>query len=137
LTNYTNRFISRGERNITEAGLSKSSARMVHKNTILLASRAPIGYMAIASNDVCTNHGFKSIVVNPQNADYNFVYYLLQANMEYIKSFGTGTTFAEVSASVERNLKFKFPHYPPKPPSQKSSLPLTTKLNSTTKSTKS
>ena len=67
---------------------------MVPKNTILLTSRAPIGYMAIAANDVCTNQGFKSIVVNPIKADYNFVYYLLKANMEYIKSYGTGTTFA-------------------------------------------
>lgn len=112
LTNYTNRFIARGERNITKEGLSNSSARMVPKNTILLTSRAPIGYMAIAANDVCTNQGFKSIVVNPQIADYNFVYYLLKANMDYIKSYGTGTTFAEISASVVKNLKFKLPDLP-------------------------
>lgn len=112
LTNYTNRFIAKGERNITKEGLSNSSARMVPKNTILLTSRAPIGYMAIATNDVCTNQGFKSIVVNPRKADYNFVYYLLKANMEYIKSYGTGTTFAEISASVVKNLKFKLPDLP-------------------------
>ncbi len=112
LTNYTNRFIARGERNITQEGLSNSSARMVPKNTILLTSRAPIGYMAIAANDVCTNQGFKSIVVNPKKADYNFVYYLLKANMEYIKSYGTGTTFAEISASVVKNLKFNIPDLP-------------------------
>lgn len=112
LTNYTNRFIARGERNITKEGLSNSSARMVPKNTILLTSRAPIGYMAIAANDVCTNQGFKSIVVNPKKADYNFVYYLLKANMEYIKSYGTGTTFAEISASVVKNLKFNIPDLP-------------------------
>ena len=112
LTNYTNRFIEKGERNITKEGLSNSSARMVPKNTILLTSRAPIGYMAIAANDVCTNQGFKSIVVNPKKADYNFVYYLLKANMEYIKSYGTGTTFAEISASVVKNLKFNIPDLP-------------------------
>lgn len=112
LTNYTNRFIARGERNITKEGLSNSSARMVPKHTILLTSRAPIGYMAIAANDVCTNQGFKSIVVNPQKADFNFVFYLLKANMEYIKSYGTGTTFAEISASVVKNLKFKLPDLP-------------------------
>lgn len=112
LTNYTNRFIEKGERNITKEGLSNSSARMVPKNTILLTSRAPIGYMAIAANDVCTNQGFKSIVVNPKKADYNFVYYLLKANMDYIKSYGTGTTFAEISASVVKNLKFNIPDLP-------------------------
>ena len=112
LTNYTNRFIAKGERNITKEGLSNSSARMVPKNTILLTSRAPIGYMAIAANDVCTNQGFKSIVVNPKIADFNFVFYLLKANMEYIKSYGTGTTFAEISASVVKNLKFNLPDLP-------------------------
>lgn len=55
LTNYTNRFIAQGERNITKEGLSNSSARMVPKNTILLTSRAPIGYMAIALRESLNN----------------------------------------------------------------------------------
>lgn len=55
LTNYTNRFIAQGERNITKEGLSNSSARMVPKNTILLTSRAPIGYMAIAFRESLNN----------------------------------------------------------------------------------
>lgn len=55
LTNYTNRFIAQGERNITIEGLSNSSARMVPKNTILLTSSAPIGYMAIALRESLNN----------------------------------------------------------------------------------
>ena len=55
LTNYTNRFIAQGERNITIEGLSNSSARMVPKNTILLTSSAPIGYMAIALMESLNN----------------------------------------------------------------------------------
>jgi type I restriction enzyme S subunit len=109
LTNYKNRFISRGERNITELGLKNSSAKILPKNSILLTSRAPIGYLAISSNEVCTNQGFKSLIINPEKADYNFVYYLIKANVERIKGLGTGTTFAEISGSVVKNLKFSLP----------------------------
>ena len=112
LTNHKNRFISRGERNITELGLKNSSARILPKNSILLTSRAPIGYLAIAENEVCTNQGFKSLIINPEKADYNFVYYLIKSNVERIKGLGTGTTFAEISGSVVKNLKFLLPDLP-------------------------
>jgi type I restriction enzyme S subunit len=112
LTNHKNRLISKGERNITELGLRNSSARMLPKNSILLTSRAPIGYLAIAENEVCTNQGFKSLIVNPEKADYNFVYYLIKSNVERIKGLGTGTTFAEISGSVVKNLKFFIPSLP-------------------------
>jgi type I restriction enzyme S subunit len=112
LTNYKNRFISRGERNITELGLKNSSAKILPKNSILLTSRAPIGYLAISSNEVCTNQGFKSLIINPEKADYNFVYYLIKANVEKIKGLGTGTTFAEISGSVVKDLKFSLPDLP-------------------------
>jgi type I restriction enzyme S subunit len=109
LTNYKKRYISRGERNITELGLKNSSARILPKNSILLTSRAPIGYLTIAERELCTNQGFKSLIVNPKIADYNFVYYLIKSNIEIIKGLGTGTTFAEVSGSVVKNLKFSLP----------------------------
>lgn len=112
LTNYEKKFIKNGDRNITKEGLSNSSAKLIPKNSILLTSRAPIGYLAIAENDVTTNQGFKSIVVNPNIADFNFVYYLIKANIERIKGYGTGTTFAEVSATVVKNLKFSLPDLP-------------------------
>ncbi len=112
LTNYEKRFIKNGNRNITKAGLNNSSAKVIPKNSILLTSRAPIGYLAIAENDVTTNQGFKSMVVNPTIADFNFVYYLIKANIERIKGYGTGTTFAEVSATVVKNLKFHLPDLP-------------------------
>jgi type I restriction enzyme S subunit len=112
LTNYDSKFIKNGDRNITKEGLKNSSAKLIPKNAILLTSRAPIGYLVIAQNEVSTNQGFKSIVVNPEIADYNFIFYLIKANIERIKSFGTGTTFAEVSASIVKNLKFNLPPLP-------------------------
>lgn len=109
LSNYTQRFISRGERNITELGLKNSSAKLVPKGTVLLTSRAPIGYLAIASNEVCTNQGFKSFIVDEKKASNEFLFYLLKQNVEVLKQLGTGTTFAEISATTIRNLEFPFP----------------------------
>lgn len=112
LTNFPDRCIRRGERNITEAGLKNSSARLLPPETILLTSRAPIGYLAIAKNHLATNQGFKNLVVDKSKADPFFVYYLLKANIEYIKSQGSGTTFAEISGAVTKELKFKLPDVP-------------------------
>ncbi len=108
LSTYTERFISRGERNITEKGLKSCSAQVMPKNSILFTSRAPIGYIAIALNDVCTNQGFKSIVPN-ENTDYMFLYYLLKFNKDNIENLGSGTTFKEVSGNTMKNVKVRAP----------------------------
>lgn len=57
------KFISHGENDITELGLKNSSTTVMPKGTVLFSSRAPIGYIAIASNEVTTNQGFKSVIV--------------------------------------------------------------------------
>ena len=74
LSNFSGRFISHGERNITEIGLKSCSAHLMPKNTILFSSRAPIGYIAIANQELCTNQGFKSVVPNDET-DFMFLYY--------------------------------------------------------------
>ena len=112
LTNYKFKRISKGERNITHEGLKNSSAKLIPANSILLTSRAPIGYLAISNNEICTNQGFKSLIVNPKIADYNFVYYLLLGNIDLLKSYGTGTTFAEISGNVVKNIEFEIPPLP-------------------------
>lgn len=112
LSNFNERYISRGERNISKLGLNNSSSKIVPKNTILLTSRAPIGYLAIAMNEICTNQGFKSLIVNNKIANFEFVYYILKNNVEYLKSHGSGTTFGEVSASVLREIELEFPVLP-------------------------
>ena len=65
LSGYSDIYISRGKKNITELGLEKSSARLLPKDTVCLSSRAPIGYVAIASNPISTNQGFKSFLPSP------------------------------------------------------------------------
>ena len=108
LSNYSDRYISRGERNITEKGLNGCSTQLMPRHSVLFTSRAPIGYIAIADNEVCTNQGFKSVVPNEQT-DYLFLYYLLKFNKEKIEGLGSGTTFKEVSGSTMRGITVKVP----------------------------
>ncbi len=108
LSDFKGRYISRGERNITKAGMESCSTQLLPKNTILFSSRAPIGYIAIAKNELCTNQGFKSVIPN-ENVDYLFLYYLLKCNKDKIESMGSGTTFKEVSGSTMRNIEIMIP----------------------------
>ena len=108
LSSFKGRYITSGERNITEKGLASCSAQMMPKDAVLFTSRAPIGYVAIASQSVCTNQGFKSIVVN-EKADPLFVYYLLKYNKDAIEAMGSGTTFKEVSGKTMKAVKVRIP----------------------------
>ena len=108
LSSFKGRYITSGERNITEKGLASCSAQMMPKDAVLFTSRAPIGYVVIASQSVCTNQGFKSIVVN-EKADPLFVYYLLKYNKDAIEAMGSGTTFKEVSGKTMRAVKVRIP----------------------------
>ena len=109
LSTFQGRFIRRGERNITADGLKNSSARLMPPHSVLFTSRAPIGYVAIAENKVCTNQGFKSIVPNSYT-DYLFLYYLLVYNRDRIENMGSGTTFKEVSGSVMKQIEVFVPN---------------------------
>ena len=108
LSDFNGRYISRGERLITQKGLDSCSTQILPKHSVLFSSRAPIGYIAIANNELCTNQGFKSVVPN-QDTDYLFLYYLLRYNKEAIEHLGSGTTFKEVSGSTMRNVQVKVP----------------------------
>ena len=93
---------------ITDAGLSSCSTQLMPEHSVLFSSRAPIGYVAIAANELCTNQGFKSVVPN-ERTDYLFLYYLLRYYKDAIENLGSGTTFKEVSGSTMRNVKVKVP----------------------------
>lgn len=96
LSGYSAKHISRGARNISAAGLANSGARLMPAGTVLFSSRAPIGYVAIASNAVATNQGFKSFVLGPELLS-DFVYYWLQVAKPMAVKLASGTTFLEVS----------------------------------------
>ena len=108
LSTFSGRYICCGERNITEAGLKSCSAQMIPSHSVLFSSRAPIGYIAIAQNAVCTNQGFKSVVPK-EGTDYLFLYYLLKYNKGKIEHMGSGTTFKEVSGNTMKNIRVNVP----------------------------
>ena len=92
------KYVKHGERFITEYGLNSSSATMMPKNSIVYSSRAPIGYIAITENELCTNQGFKSIT--PYSVEFvDYLYYTLIALTDSIISRASGTTFKEISGS--------------------------------------
>ena len=108
LANFEFRYIKKGVRNITKKGLDDSSAKILPKNTVLLTTRAPVGYLAIADNEVTTNQGFRSLVPKRRTKS-EFLFYLLKNNIAVLKANATGTTFGELSGSVLKSLKFAFP----------------------------
>lgn len=105
LSGYNDIFISRGAKNITKLGLEKSSARLMPAGTVCLSSRAPIGYVVIATNELCTNQGFKSFLP----ATYylpQYLYWYLKGNKELLESYASGTTFLELSGSKAALIEF-------------------------------
>lgn len=111
LTGYKSVYISHGESFLTKTGL-KSGTKLLPKGTVLFSSRAPIGYVAIASNPICTNQGFKSIICNKEIINPLFLYYYIKGNLDYIKLFGTGATFPEISGAAMRKIKVQIPTLP-------------------------
>lgn len=111
LSGYSYRYISRGERNISKKGLANSNAKIIPAGSVLLTTRAPVGYVAIAANSLTTNQGFHSLVPR-KDFSSEFIYYLLKANTEYLKSNASGTTFGELSGQVLKKMIFYLPPLP-------------------------
>lgn len=109
LSSFEGRYIARGERSISTDGLHNSSARLLPKDSILLSSRAPIGYVAIAQKALATNQGFKSLVLKDGHNPL-FFYYLLKSKKFYLEAHANGSTFKELSGSVVKNLHFFIPN---------------------------
>lgn len=104
-------FVGHGERDVTQAGIDSSSAVLMPKHSVLLSTRAPIGYLAISGNEVSTNQGFKSIIPDAGYHEY-YIYYLLKRNIPAISRQGVGTTFKEVSKETLSDFRLLLP---PKP----------------------
>ena len=102
------KFIGHGENDISELGYRNSSATVMPAGTVLFSSRAPVGYTAIARNEVTTNQGFKSVVPHAEIGT-PFVYYFLLHNLPLIESKASGSTFKEVSGSVMKSVEALIP----------------------------
>ncbi len=106
--NVGNKFITKGAIDVSQVGLESTSLRKLPKGTILLSSRAPIGYMAIARNIMTTNQGFKSFIPK-EGYSSQFIFYTLKSIMKLIEKNASGSTFKEISSSVIKELKIVLP----------------------------
>ncbi len=94
-------------RKITQTGYESCGTKLVLKGSIILSTRAPIGYVKIAGKELCTNQGCKTLVKRGTDIDENYVYYYLSCTANILNSMGQGSTFVELS---NENLSYyKFP----------------------------
>lgn len=99
------------ERKITEAGLRNSSARMVPPNTILMTSRASVGFFALMDREVCTNQGFINIVPHDERLRMYLLFNLL-ARVDEIRGNAKGSTYPEISKGRFRQMPVIVPPEP-------------------------
>lgn len=96
LSNLADKVLVETERKVTEAGLAKISSGLLPVDTVLMSSRAPVGYLALAKIPVAVNQGY--IAMKCEKAlSPEFVIQWCAAHMDEIKSRASGTTFAEIS----------------------------------------
>jgi len=98
-------------RKITALGLEKSSAKLFQENSIILSTRAPIGYLAINNVPMSTNQGCRGIVPS-EKVDTWFLYYFLKKNVDLLESLGTGATFKELSTKALAGIEIPIPPLP-------------------------
>lgn len=108
LSDYHEIYICRGKKMLTVKGLNSSSARMIPAETVCLSSRAPIGYVVIAKNPLCTNQGFKSFLPSHLYIP-KFLYWYLKGNKPLLESYASGTTFLELSGAKAAQIEFPLP----------------------------
>ena len=108
LSEHPSPYTSHGARSITEEGFNSCSTHMLPKGAVLLTSRAPVGYVSIAENEICTNQGFKSLIMD-ETQKPEFWYYLLGANTERLINYSGGSTFKELSKTSLGEIEFLLP----------------------------
>ncbi len=108
LTGYSDKYISKGAKSITQEGLKNSSATIMPAGSIHFSSRAPIGYTVISSREITSNQGFKSLV--PAQGVFNeYIYYYFKSAKQLAESRATGTTFKEISGAAFSKLPVPLP----------------------------
>lgn len=110
LSGYMGKYISHGSRDLSVKGLATSSAKLMPAGTLLFSSRAPIGYVAIAANEISTNQGFKNFVFTNEIVP-TYAYFYLKSIRGLAESLGTGTTFKEISGGTAKTLPFVIPPF--------------------------
>lgn len=96
LSGLNSLFLTQTKRTITPEGLASCGTAIVSQGALILSTRAPIGSLAIALQEMCTNQGCKALVANSSTSSLYYAYVLLTAKDE-LNNRGRGTTFLEIS----------------------------------------
>ena len=108
LTNNDCLVLLDSARKITEKGLRESSAKMVPAETILMTSRASVGFFAMMDREVCTNQGFINVVPHDEGIRLYLLFNLMNRVSE-IRSNAQGTTYPEISKGRFREMDVVIP----------------------------
>lgn len=108
LSNSTSIFLFDTERKITNEGLTQIGSGLLPVGTVLMSSRAPIGYLTITEIPVAINQGYIGILCDKYVSNY-FMFLWCKANMVTIENAGNGSVFQEISKSAFKSLDFKVP----------------------------
>lgn len=93
---------------ISVVGFKSCSTSMLPKGSVLVTSRAPIGNIAIAGRDLCTNQGFKSLIPG-KSVDGLYLYYCMKHSSQRLQALGNGATFKEVSKKIVEEFEIPLP----------------------------
>jgi len=104
-----NWYVYETERMITELAQKERNLKILPEETVLLTSRAPIGKVAIAGSEMCTNQGFKAIICDKSIVNPHYLYYWLLIKKEFLNNLGRGATFKEISKTIVENIEVPIP----------------------------
>ncbi len=108
LSGFDGMHITHGRRSLSAQGLRSCSAVPLPAGTVLFTSRAPIGYVAIAANEIATNQGFRSFVLR-QGMIPEYVYFYMRTMKPLAEQVASGTTFLEISGTNAGKLPIVIP----------------------------
>lgn len=109
MASLTDPVLLQTERHLTNEGLAKVSSGQLPVGTVLLSSRAPIGYLAVAETPVSINQGIIAMVCDGELPNL-YVLHWTKANMDRVLANANGSTFMEIS---KRNFRLITAVIPP------------------------
>ena len=111
ITSQDGKVVSDSIRKITDLGFKNSGAQMLPKDSVILTSRASVGFVALAGKELCTNQGFQSLIPKPSVLS-KFLMFWVQQNRPEFESRSAGSTFKEISKSNVKSIKLELPPLP-------------------------
>lgn len=104
------KFVSSGRKSITQEGYDSCGTTLVPTGSVIFSKRAPVGTVALAKNELCTNQGCLSCVPK-EKTNSLYYYYTMSVFTEQFELVSTGTTFKEIGADTFSNFYLPFPSF--------------------------